>query len=590
VRDSGSKKDGRSSVETVTDHPATEYSDVRSLVKAHVSRKDFQTNDPALGQAVFAWLRARGSVFVFDVETRQAKMLREGKEYLLNTEDDVFMAFVLAQTGLIPRVDRVGKALVEVLKLLTVEHGIKIQRSTWPLVDSRSGDIYLHTNPAYALRLSRTGIEKQQPPMVVEKTLCRCLDEELFVPFEWQAVSDLSGGLRLLKELVLENLAAPVWGRYLAVGWSLSRVLFGDFSSSIILRMGGESTQGKTTALELLSLLFYGVRGATTGTQASLFSIAQKQPILFLDNLESDKVPSVQDFLLLGSQGTARQKRKRGTDSDIVREVPRALIMLSSIEGFTKTELLARTFEIPIDAGRFGRKDFNEDDVSNQIRIHRPEIWNAFLELVARDVIPEWIDGGNQRMSDFLRGLCPDFQKKRGLNHLSAIGAVLKQLVRYIPPYQDVEAPDDAFRRLMGEILSEQNTIAHASESQGNEVVVFFQYLANEFQNQVRHIAEAQKFSRDFGLRNLSVAESGGKITGFSFEAMHAGLFTCFTSLAYLRHVPFSIRSPKHLSERCKEKTLAVLKEQGWRRSEKPGPIINGDRYYKWTWTLEEVV
>ncbi len=202
------------------------------------------------------------------------------------------MSFVLTRTGLIPRVDQGGKALVEVLRALTIEKGIKVGYSTWPIIDCCTGDIYLHTTREYGLRVFPGGIEKKQPPIVVDGRLCRCLEEDLFVPFDGGEVSDPAPGLELLKELLLDNLAAPVWGRYLAVGWLFSRLLIGDFSSSIMLRMGGESTKGKTTALELLSVLFYGEHRETTATQAAMFSAAQREPFLFLDNLESDKVRS----------------------------------------------------------------------------------------------------------------------------------------------------------------------------------------------------------------------------------------------------------------------------------------------------------
>ncbi len=195
-------------------------------------------------------------------------------------------------------------------------------------------------------------------------------------------------------------------------------------------------------------------------------------------------------------------------------------------------------------------------------------------------------------MSSLLRELCPGFQKKRGLTHMSAIAAILKPLVRYLPPYPEVSGPEQAYRRLLAEILAEQNTAAVESESQGNEVVNFFRYLSHEFQNRVRSLAgpEEKEFSQRFGLLNfLTASDSSGKVVGFSFEVTHSALFTCFTTLAHERHVPFSIRSTKHLSERCKEKTLAVLREHGWGRSECPTRIVRGDRYYTWEWRSEVV-
>jgi hypothetical protein len=168
-------------------------------------------------------------------------------------------------------------------------------------------------------------------------------------------------------------------------------------------------------------------------------------------------------------------------------------------------------------------------------------------------------------MSTLLRDLCPNFQKKRGLSQLSVIGGILKPLVRYIPPYPEIASPDEAFRKLMSEIVAEQNTMAHESESEGNEVVTFFQHLSNELQNQTRGADETERFARDFGLRKLSVTVNEcGDLVGFSFEATHAMLMACFGTLARNRYLPFSIKNPKQLAERCKE-PLHPSKHGWWR-------------------------
>ncbi len=67
--------------------PVSEYPDLKSLVSARVSHKDFRRNDPALGQAVFDWLHEHVAVFVYRLDTRQPTMLLEGKEHLLSMED-----------------------------------------------------------------------------------------------------------------------------------------------------------------------------------------------------------------------------------------------------------------------------------------------------------------------------------------------------------------------------------------------------------------------------------------------------------------------------------------------------------------------
>ena len=101
---------------------------------------------------------------------------------------------------------------------------------------------------------------------------------------------------------------------------------------------------------------------------------------------------------------------------------------------------------------------------------------------------------------------------------------------------------------------------------------------------QVQNNGDLERFGREYGLRNLTDLQNElGDRLGFFFQASARSLFTCFSSLAYNKHIAFSIRNPKHLSERCKQKTQEILQHQGWERSAQPEIVLQGERFYRWT-------
>src|SRR3989338_8833437 len=105
-------------------------------------------------------------------------------------------------------------------------------------------------------------------------------------PFRYLDNVDPAQGWALFKELLFD--AFPCAEADKALLSSLVPLVFlKDFCPARpLIRLSGSSDSGKTTAAKLIGHLIYGEDIAKTGTIASFYTDASRNPLAMLDNLE----------------------------------------------------------------------------------------------------------------------------------------------------------------------------------------------------------------------------------------------------------------------------------------------------------------
>src|SRR5690606_16719380 len=148
------------------------------------------------------------------------------------------------------------------------------------------------------------------------------------------------------------------------------------------LRLQSSSASGKTWGTKAITTALTGVSQHEQTTLAAIRSLASSSPLLGIDNLEnSNATPEFIDFLLCLATGAARTKRRSGTDSEVIRERPKCLILSNGIEpiGAHLEEFLNRTFVVEL-RPEFKRDAFPEGRTLSRIIEARDRIMSALMK------------------------------------------------------------------------------------------------------------------------------------------------------------------------------------------------------------------
>lgn len=369
---------------------------------------------------------------------------REGKVYLLYQHyiydignNRPFCALMKRATRLLPTKEP-GRSVWESLASEAYNSGKRIDLMSWLYTDRNTDSIYVNLNSAnnVILKINKGATEEIPNGLNEEGVLLR--SSRKILPMNYLPDVDVREGMRYLKDLVFANFTCEREQRYLILSWFIAAFLLDFAPYMALMKFSGATSSGKTTAAKLLSLLIYGHEHLGDPSTAAAYAVSSQNPLLIIDNLESDDITkSGLKFLLLSATKGGKEKRTQGTESDTTEEQPKALVLITAIEPFTKPELINRTYDIEF-ANKFKADDFVEDEVIREIIKKRDIILSAIIKFLQKEILPHFA-----KRKEYITILKKEYRghsKSRTDEFLALLMLILERMVRHIP-YYDEEDP-----------------------------------------------------------------------------------------------------------------------------------------------------
>lgn len=412
-----------------------------------------------------------------------------------------FNALIKKLTSLLPTKEP-GRSVWESLASEAYNSGIQINLASWIHTDRPTDSIYINLNSANngILKISPAGIEELPNGMNKDQVLLK--SSRKILPMNFHPDADIQEGMTALKELVFDNMTCEREQRYLILCWFLSAFML-DFSPYMgLMKFSGASSAGKTTAAKLLSLLIYGKDDLGDPSAAAAYAVASQNPLLIIDNLESDDfTKSILKFLLLSATKGGKEKRTQGTDSDTIQEQPKALVLITAIEPFVKAELINRTFDIDF-SFKFKNDSFIEDEVIRSCVKKRDLILSAMLKFISKDILPNL-----EARKDYITVLKKEHKghaKNRTDEYLALLMLMLEKMLKYIPLYEENDflygTPDEiptAARDIRNAWISYQNHKAKETETSSNNIIKLLDGLVREYVAKMKTMNEPE-YHKDY--------------------------------------------------------------------------------------------
>lgn len=501
-----------------------------------------------------------------------------------------FNALIKKNTGLLPTKEP-GRSVWESLASDCYNLGSMVQVMSWLHTDRVRDVVYVNLNSDKntILKIGAGSIEEIPNGTNTDEVLLSV--SRRIMPFNYLPDCKIREGMRLLKELIFDNLTCEREQRYLLVSWIMSAFLIDFAPYAALMKFSGSTASGKTTAARLLSLLVYGSEHISDPTASAAYTVAAQNPLLVIDNLESeDMTKSLNRFLLLSATKGSKEKRAGGTDTETVEESPKALVIITAIEPFTKPEQINRTYDIEF-SPRFKRDEFVEDDVVGEILKNRDLILSAVLKIIAFQVLPNLKK--RREYNIILKKEYRGHSKARTDEYLALLMLLMDSALRYIPYYDEDEADligETGAREIRKRWIEYQNEKARDTETGTNPMVTMLNLLWREYgplferetEDYMPGVGNIRTLRHpEYGLDMKVHEEEGEKV--LRFEASSADLFGVFSRLARNLGIRAPYKNPRQLGVRLinDEKALA---EGGWRLEKGEGSnylrILHGERLF----------
>lgn len=392
-----------------------------------------------------------------------------------------FNALVKRMTGLLPTKEP-GRSVWESLASEAYSSGKQIDIASWIATDRLKDTIYVNLNSPnnVILKISAEGVEEIPNGLNPEGVLLK--SSRKIMPFNYMPDTDVREGMRLLKELVFDNLTCEKEQRYLILCWVISAFLLDFAPYMALMKFSGATSSGKTTAARFLSLLIYGNEHLGDPSAAAAYAVSSQNPLLIIDNLESDDfTKSILKFLLLSATKGGKEKRTAGTETETTQEHPKALVLITAIEPFVKAELINRTYDIEF-SSRHKSDGFIEDEVVRALIKNRNLIISAIIKFIQRDVLQNL-----ERRKEFIVILKKEYKnhsKSRTDEYLSTLMLMLEKILKYIPIYGPdellfgLETGDKDIRKAW---IEYQDVKAKDTETGSNSIIKILDGLIREY-------------------------------------------------------------------------------------------------------------
>ncbi len=384
-----------------------------------------------------------------------------------------FNALIKKKTGLLPT-EQPGRSVWESLASEGYNSGEKIELGSWLYTDRQADTIYLNLNSPNntIIKITPRGIEEIQNGLNPDNVLLKSSGK--IKPFNFLSEAEIGEAISLLRQLLFDNLSCEREQKFLLLCWFISCFL-SDFSPHVspLLKAEGETASGKTTAARLLEYLLYGDEHLGEISVAGAYADASQNPLLVIDNLENQDIKNeMMKFLLLVATRGSKVKRKGGTESDVTEESPKALVMVTAIEPFVKSELINRTFAIQF-SKHYHNPAFIDDEATRQILKKRDLILSGILKLIQRDILPNL-----DKRTAYIAAL--NIQHKgHSKERMNAYLALMMLILERLLKYWDQAAPD------AGDIwlswIFTQDNLAKEHEVSSNDILKLLDGIIREY-------------------------------------------------------------------------------------------------------------
>jgi DNA primase len=439
-----------------------------------------------IAQVIFSYIRQkevsfhrdRRKSYIYCKHLNQFQLIEIGNNRPFNS-------YMKRLTGLLPTKEP-GKSVWESLSSEVYNNGRFMKMVSWIYTDRATNTIFISLNATNntVLKISRAGIAEVQNGSNEQDVLLRA--SEKMVPVSFQLENNIRDGMAALKTLVFNSLTCEKEQRYLILCWFIMAFLLDFVPSIALMKFSGSTASGKTSAAKLLSLLLYGNEHLVDPSTAAMYAVSSQNPLLIVDNLESEDITKgALKFLLLSATKGGKEKRTAGTETETTEEIPRALVLVTAIEPFSKPELINRTYDIEFN-GRWKAEDFIEDDINQALLKKRELILSAIIKMLQCEVLPVL-----ERRQDYILILRKEYRnhtKNRTDEFLATMMLILEKLVRYIPYFEECDAEygceakygwgDDQIRRAW---ITYQDAKAKKTETGTSTIVSFLNGLIEDY-------------------------------------------------------------------------------------------------------------
>jgi DNA primase len=444
-------------------------------------------------EAAYEWFASHGARFF---RTRQGDPFMFYDDVMLwmdsseRTRRRLYSAIIYNSAGLVSTTTG-GRTFMEVLANLTAIRGEVRDQLSWLHTDMANYTVYFNLNNERheIAKISPEGVEIVKNGGNVDGVILDSSDK--MEPITFLPNADEEEADRLLTGLVGDNLTCSPPNRFLILAW-LSCFLLIDFAGTRpMTRFEGSTSSGKTSAAKLITALIYGQPQQKKATDAANYSDGSRNPLLSLDNVESNDVSEdFVNFLLTSITGIAKEKRKTGTDTDTVIERPRCLINTTGIEPLATnlTEILSRSFILRFELGDAVDKCFLEAKVLANIRQHR----NAMLSVVMKRT--SWVlsmlrDGAQERVMELLQRDLGNHNKRRCNDYLSLMYLMGSAGM----PKEDIQRAMNVVDPRFVDIITSLNIVTNDAARESNPIATALAGLFKAYASAVK--ADEQSYA-----------------------------------------------------------------------------------------------
>jgi DNA primase len=384
-----------------------------------------------------------------------------------------FNALIKRKTGLLPT-EQPGRSVWESLASEGYNSGHTIEIGSWLHTDRSKDIIFLNLNSQNntIIKITAQDITEIQNGLNPDNVLLKSSSK--IKPFTYQPEAEIEEAVSLIRELLFDNLSTDRELKFLLICWFISCFL-SDFSPHVspLLKAEGETASGKTTAARLLEYFLYGEEHLGEISVAGAYADASQNPLLVIDNLENQDIKNeMMKFLLLVATRGSKVKRKGGTESDVTQETPKALVMVTAIEPFIKSELINRTFAVQF-SKHFHNPSFIDDEVTRQLLKNRDVMLSGILKLIQKDILPNL----DERKA-FITALNINHKghsKERMNVYLALMILILEKMLKY----WDVPVPET--KDIWLSWVFSQDNLAKEHEVSSNDILKLLDGMIREY-------------------------------------------------------------------------------------------------------------
>jgi hypothetical protein len=398
--------------------------------------------DVERAMAVYQWFKAHENAQYFADENGRHYIYLQHKLIPIAEQSNDFQALLL-RTGEISIVTQFGRIVTQVMRATAHSQGRRIHRNVW--LETKESELTIYLN----LKNEQNQLLKISPESCTlidngdecERVLMLDTQEDKLKLIQFLQLNDegLKAALDTAEDLVVRHIPCIDHEKWFAYAWRLSYPLYDFTTMHLTLRAQGKQSEGKSTACKVLTLSLYGEMYENNNTVASLYSDACMNPLIVEDNLENRRFYSETghaDFYLSAATGGGKQKRDTSTDSGLVIEKIRSLLLCNGIESIAKSEQTSRMMLIECNRSKYNSGYTSA--VLLDIKRHRDEMLSANYILTQR-VLRRMRDGDWGKIQERLLRDSPDHPKSRMYEqHLSIMILYLEEMFRAMGKRENV--------------------------------------------------------------------------------------------------------------------------------------------------------